>query len=43
LQGCASGQELIQKGFAADVALIAALDAEDCAPMFEGGSYTKAE
>ena len=39
LQACGSGKELIGRGFAEDVALAAALDQSDCAPLLIDGSY----
>ncbi len=43
LQACSSGQELVAMGFEIDIALIAALDADDCAPILRDGAYSKAE
>ena len=43
LRRCSSGKELIAMGFAADIAAIAEVDADDCAPVLEDGAYVGAE
>mgnify|MGYP003289722199 CR=1 FL=1 len=42
LRECASGRELVERGFSLDVDLAADLDASDAAPMLVGGAYTLA-
>ena len=39
LQQCGSGQELIKRGFAADVALAAAVEQSDCVPVLREDAY----
>jgi 2-phosphosulfolactate phosphatase len=39
LYECSSGRELIERGFPADVALAAALNASDAVPRLVGGAY----
>jgi 2-phosphosulfolactate phosphatase len=39
LHGCASGRELAEAGFAADVDVAAELDAADVVPVLEGGEF----
>jgi 2-phosphosulfolactate phosphatase len=39
LSSCSSGKELIERGYAKDVALAAQLNASDCAPVMKGGAY----
>jgi 2-phosphosulfolactate phosphatase len=40
LRQCSSGQELIGRGFEADVDLAAALNVSDCVPTLRDRSYT---
>jgi 2-phosphosulfolactate phosphatase len=40
---CGSGRELIERGYADDVALAAEVDVSDCAPLLHQGAYTRAE
>ncbi|MHC4953857.1 MAG: 2-phosphosulfolactate phosphatase [Planctomycetota bacterium] len=42
LFACSSGRELIERGFAADVALAAAIDTSGAAPRLEGDEFTGA-
>jgi 2-phosphosulfolactate phosphatase len=39
LQACGSGQELLARGFARDVALASALNVSACVPVFRDGAY----
>jgi 2-phosphosulfolactate phosphatase len=39
LQSCSSGQELMARGFARDVALASALNVSACVPVFRDGAY----
>jgi len=39
LRDCSSGRELIERGFADDVELAAALDVSDCLPVLVDGAY----
>ena len=39
---CGSGQELIERGFEANVALASALNVSDCAPILVKGAYVRA-
>jgi 2-phosphosulfolactate phosphatase len=39
LWACSSGRELIERGFAADVDLAAAVGASECVPMLSGGAF----
>lgn len=41
LQSCGSGQELLARGFATDVALASALNVSTCAPVFSEGAYVQ--
>lgn len=41
IAACSSGVELTARGFAGDVALAAALDVDDCAPLLVGGAYRR--
>jgi 2-phosphosulfolactate phosphatase len=41
LHACGSGRELVGRGFAEDVALAAALDQSDCAPLLIDGAYQR--
>jgi 2-phosphosulfolactate phosphatase len=41
LRACVSGRELVELGFAKDVAVTAELDASPLAPRLQGGSYTR--
>ncbi len=41
LTGCASGKELIGRGFAADVALAAQLDCSPGAPLLQHGAFVQ--
>jgi 2-phosphosulfolactate phosphatase len=41
LHACGSGKELVGRGFAEDVALAAALDQSDCAPLLIDGAYRR--
>lgn len=41
LEMCGSGQELIARGFAQDVALAAALNVSTCVPIFRDGAYVR--
>jgi 2-phosphosulfolactate phosphatase len=43
LAGSGSGIELIDRGYAADVALAARLDAYSCAPVFKDGVIKEAQ
>lgn len=43
LRRCASGKELIAKGFADDIPFVAAVDADDCAPRLTEGAYVRVE
>jgi len=40
LKRCSSGNELISSGYESDITLIAALDADDCAPILRDGRYS---
>jgi 2-phosphosulfolactate phosphatase len=42
LRECASGKELREKGFEEDIALLAELDVDGCAPIFKDGAYQAA-
>ena len=42
LRGCASGQELIGSGFAEDVEVASAVDADVVVPVLSGGAFTSA-
>lgn len=42
LRGCASGQELIAAGFAEDVEVASAVDADSVVPVLSGGAFTQA-
>jgi 2-phosphosulfolactate phosphatase len=42
LRGCTSGQELISTGFAEDVEVAAAVDADTVVPVLHGGAFTAA-
>jgi 2-phosphosulfolactate phosphatase len=39
LQGCASGRELVERGFGADVGLAAAVDADSAVPLLQEEAY----
>jgi 2-phosphosulfolactate phosphatase len=41
LQACSSGQELIARGFARDVALASALNVSACVPVFKDAAYVR--
>ena len=41
LQSCGSGQELLARGFATDVALASALNVSTCVPVFRDGAYVQ--
>ncbi|MDD5705724.1 MAG: 2-phosphosulfolactate phosphatase [Kiritimatiellae bacterium] len=43
LRQCSSGKELIEMGFEEDIAIIAQMDVDDCAPIVRDGAYGKAE
>lgn len=43
LRACASGRELIERGYAADVELAAALDVSDAVPVLRDGAYHRLE
>jgi 2-phosphosulfolactate phosphatase len=43
LKECSSGKELIAMGFEDDIAIIAQMDVDDCAPFLKDGAYRKAE
>ncbi len=40
VRACSSGRELIERGFADDVDLAAALDVSTCTPMLVDGAYS---
>jgi 2-phosphosulfolactate phosphatase len=42
IRQCGSGQELIERGFEADVTLAAALNVSQCAPLLVAGAYRQA-
>jgi len=39
VKSCASGREIIDRGFAADVELAVELDCSDVVPVLENGEY----
>lgn len=41
IRECGSGRELVERGFAGDVALAAQLDGSDCAPVLRDGAYVR--
>lgn len=43
LRQCSSGKELIEMGFEDDIAIIAQMDVDECAPIMKDGAYRKAE
>jgi 2-phosphosulfolactate phosphatase len=43
LAGCSSGRELIERGYAGDVAYAAQLDVSDAAPVLRDGAYGRGE
>lgn len=42
LRACASGRELIERGFASDVDIAAELNADDCVPVLRDGAFRDA-
>jgi len=41
LEQCASGKELAERGFAADIPLCAELDVSDCVPVLQNGAFVR--